>query len=81
METEEYRNAAKSLKEMTGNEIPTTYPFIIVILKWLLSEKVSIMFDWFRTDGYGANLPELKKRYPSLKDLRQCLDEDSAWKK
>lgn len=73
--------AAKDFKDVTGKDIPTTYPFVAVVLKWLLRTHLGIMFDWFKTDGFGAHLPALKKRYPFLKDFKTWLAEESAWKK
>ncbi|EME81864.1 uncharacterized protein MYCFIDRAFT_63656 [Pseudocercospora fijiensis CIRAD86] len=94
-ETSEYRNksislagdensvveAEKVFREVTGQKIPETYGFVARILKWLLHEQLGLMFDWFRTEGFGVDVAELRKRYPYLKDFSAWLETESAWKK
>ena len=73
--------AAKVFKRVTGKEIPSTYWFVGVLIKWLLWEKLGIMFTWFKTDGFGADIPELKRRFPFMQDFETWLELESAWKK
>ncbi|KAF7189944.1 NmrA-like family domain-containing oxidoreductase phqG [Pseudocercospora fuligena] len=74
--------AEKVFREVTGGQqIPETYGFVARILKWVLHEHLGIMFNWFATDGFGTDVPGLRKRYPYLKDFRAWLETESAWKK
>jgi hypothetical protein len=38
------------------------------------------MFTWFASDGYGANIPELKKIHPTMMGLGEFLEKESGWK-
>lgn len=94
-EEPEYRNRAISLAgdeispaeaatiftEVTGKEIPSTFAFVGWGLRVLLKDQLGLMFDWFKTDGFGVDVPGLKGRYPFLKDFRTWLRTESAWKK
>lgn len=94
-DTEQYRNKAVSLAgdeislrdfervfaEETGKQLPETLGLVARGLKWALNEQLGIMFNWFRTDGFGVDVAATKKTYPYLKDFRQWLNTESAWKK
>jgi len=72
--------AAEIFKEVTGKEIPSTFSFVGTSLRWVLWEQLGIMFNWFVSDGFGADVKGLKQRYPFMQDFRTWLAEDSAWK-
>ncbi|KAK5120007.1 hypothetical protein LTR85_007083 [Meristemomyces frigidus] len=94
-ETEEYRNKAISLagdeispneaaqifKEVTGEDIPWTYGFVGSMLRFVLYQHLGIMFNWFASHGFGADVKALRQRYPFLQDFRTWVAEESAWKK
>ena len=61
--------------------MPETYSFVGTLLKLAMSDELGKMFAWFKEVGYGVDVPALKKQYPFLKDWRQWLEEESAWKK
>ncbi|KXT09686.1 hypothetical protein AC579_188 [Pseudocercospora musae] len=71
--------AERVFREVTGQQIPETYEFIARILKWSLHEQLGIMCDWFRTHGFGVDVPQLRKRYPYLENFRAWLETESAW--
>jgi uncharacterized protein YbjT (DUF2867 family) len=73
--------AAQIFKENTGQEIPWTYSIVGRLLRWLLREQLGLMFDWFVSAGFKADIPSLRKRYPFLKDFKTWLIEESAWKR
>jgi uncharacterized protein YbjT (DUF2867 family) len=91
----EYRNQGISLagdeldpqqmadvfKQHTGEEIPTTYPFIARIIRWLLWEQLGIMFQWFADVGFKTDVQAVKKRYPFMKGFKEWLETESAWAK
>jgi hypothetical protein len=39
------------------------------------------MFDWFESDGFGVDVKATRKAYPFMKDFRQWLRTESAWRK
>ena len=73
--------AAKVFKEVTGQDVPETYSIFGTLAKWVMSDELGKMFAWFKATGYGVDVSELKKKYPFLKDFRQWLEEESAWRK
>ncbi|CAI6336655.1 unnamed protein product [Periconia digitata] len=73
--------AAKVFKEETGSTIPETFSFVGKGLKFALHEQLGIMFNWFKTDGFGVDAKQCKETYPFLKDFRAWLRTESAWKK
>ncbi|KAJ6190088.1 Peptidase C12 ubiquitin carboxyl-terminal hydrolase 1 [Penicillium mononematosum] len=92
MDPEESKNHAFSLagdeltfqqmsdifKDLTGKDVPTTFRIPV----WLMMAAVKdlgVMFKWFRDEGYGADIPALKKSNPSLKTFGDWLKEDSQF--
>lgn len=75
------RQLLDTFQSATGKPMPETYGFVARALKWLLHEQLGIMFDWFKSSGFGVDVPALRKRYPYMKDFRAWLDTESAWKK
>lgn len=73
--------AAQIFKEVTGQTIPSTFGIVGTLLKIVMKDEIGRMFDWFRDEGYGADFAALKQTYPFLRDFRQWLEEESAWKK
>ncbi|KAK3903609.1 hypothetical protein C8A05DRAFT_14433 [Staphylotrichum tortipilum] len=69
-----YDEMVKVFKQKTGAEPPKTFGFIARFVLWL-SEEMGTMFNFFEKEGYGANIPELKKVHPGLKDLGTWLEE------
>ncbi|CAG8261752.1 unnamed protein product [Penicillium nalgiovense] len=65
-------------KNLTGKDVPTTFRIPV----WLMMAAVKdlgVMFKWFRDEGYGADIPALKKLNPSLKIFGDWLKEDSQF--
>jgi len=65
-------------KEKTGADAPTTFGFLGSALLWGIKE-VGTMFHWFYTDGYGADVAELKKLHPGLLDLGAWLEKEGKF--
>ena len=94
-DTDKYRNAAIPLagdnislrdferifKEETGKQIPETFGLVAKGLKLALHEQLGLMFNWFKSDGFGVDIAAAKKAYPFLKDFREWLNTESAWRK
>jgi uncharacterized protein YbjT (DUF2867 family) len=67
-------------KTVVGKDMPETWWFVGPFFMWLMKE-VGTMFTWFRTDGFGANIAELKKEEPKLQDFATWLRDTSEFKK
>ncbi|CAG8000763.1 unnamed protein product [Penicillium nalgiovense] len=51
-------------KNLTGKDVPTTFRIPV----WLMMAAVKdlgVMFKWFWDEGYGADIPALKKLNPA----------------
>jgi len=76
-----FAEANAIFKEKTGlPQMPETYEFVVKGLLWAVKE-MSIMFDWFATDGYGADISALKKINLDLMSWSEWLGKDSGWVK
>jgi uncharacterized protein YbjT (DUF2867 family) len=67
-------------EKKTGQTLPMTYAFVAAIIQWL-SKDFGYMMKWMRTDGFGVNLAEIKRRKVDVKNFETWLETDSAWKK
>lgn len=68
-----WAQAAEIYKKNTGQDIPTTYEFIANLMLWAIAD-VGLMFRWFYTDGYRADIQALRKKHPSLLDWEGYLE-------
>lgn len=75
-----FAQAATVFKDKTGKDLPTTYRFLCSMALWLWKD-IGSMFRWFHDEGLGANVQELRKIYPELKDFRAWLEKDSQFMK
>ena len=73
--------AAKIFKEVTGQDMPHAYSFLGTLAKWMMSDELGKMFAWFVTMGFHADVGDVKRKYPFMKDFRAWLEEESAWRK
>ncbi|KAL2796714.1 hypothetical protein BJX66DRAFT_299114 [Aspergillus keveii] len=70
---------AKIFKSKTGKDVPTTFDFLARFVLWMVTD-LGKMYRWFHDEGYKADLQELKRVHPGLKDFRSWLETESAWK-
>ncbi|KAL8731809.1 MAG: hypothetical protein Q9181_004172 [Wetmoreana brouardii] len=84
---EEYRNRALSLagdevtfgeadvafKDKIGYRIPLTYEFLARFGLWL-SKDFGFMFDFFRDEGFGADIETLRKKRPEMLRFTDWLE-------
>jgi hypothetical protein len=68
-----WAEAAEVYKKKTGQDMPLTYEFIAHAMLWAVGD-MGIMFRWFYTDGFGADIPALRKRHPGLQDWKKYLE-------
>lgn len=73
-------DAARIFKEETGQDIPTTYPWLAWIIRNLVPD-LRHMFAWFGSTGFGTDVPAVRAQYPFMSDFRTWLREESDWKK
>ncbi|RFU35481.1 hypothetical protein B7463_g877, partial [Scytalidium lignicola] len=71
---------ARTFKEKTGRDVPMTFRFICSLLMMRIKE-FGTMFRWFAKEGYAADIPELKKIHPGLKNFGTWLEKDSPFLK
>lgn len=70
----------RMFKEKTGAEVPQTFHFVAWLVLYLLKD-FGYMMQWFADEGYGANIAELRKIHPGLKDFGTWLEKDSDYVK
>lgn len=74
-----YDQMASIFQQKTGKSIPATFQFLCSILMASMKD-MGYMFKWFHDGGYKADIPELKRINPGLKDFRTWLERDSEVK-
>jgi hypothetical protein len=75
-----YSQAGQIFKQKTGHVMPTTYDIIARAFLWGVKD-MGLMFKWFGTDGFGADVPTLKSMHPAMLTFGDWVDKKSAWKK
>ncbi|PYH49591.1 NmrA-like family protein [Aspergillus saccharolyticus JOP 1030-1] len=74
-----YEHLQRTVRAKTGRPLPTTYRVLCYLVLWVMGDPRT-MFTWFYDQGYGADIPRLRKLYPGLKNLDGWLEE-SEWVK
>ncbi|KAL1845972.1 hypothetical protein Plec18167_009074 [Paecilomyces lecythidis] len=75
-----YDEMAKIFQEKTGQPVPTTFgPLCSLFLASM--KDMGYMFKWFHDEGYKADIPQLRKTYPELKDFESWLEKESEFMK
>ena len=67
-------------KRLIGEDIPTTYSFIGRIVKYLAHEQLGVMFDWFKSDGFGADPKKYLNQLEGMEEFETWLRESSGWR-
>ncbi|KAJ5753990.1 uncharacterized protein N7511_008143 [Penicillium nucicola] len=75
-----YDQFAEIFQRKTGQPIPSTYRLLCSVFMASMKD-MGYMFKWFHDGGYKANIPELKKIHPGLKDFGTWLEKDSGFAK
>lgn len=92
MEPDEYKNKKITIagdeltydqfkdifEKKTGQSMPTTFRFVAAIINWMIKD-LGYMFKWFRDVGYGADILNLRKANPELKDFATWLEKESQF--
>ncbi|KAK1071077.1 hypothetical protein LTR74_003726 [Friedmanniomyces endolithicus] len=69
---------SQAFKNKTGQPMDGTFWFLGSFLKYMVAE-LGLMINWFGSDGYKANIPELKKMHPGLLTLEEWIEKKSAF--
>ncbi|KAE8353405.1 hypothetical protein BDV28DRAFT_133273 [Aspergillus coremiiformis] len=75
-----FEQMAKKFKTHTGKTVPTTFRFVTYCVMFLVRD-LRLMFQWFYTQGYGADLRQIKQIHPGVKDFETWLKEESQFVK
>lgn len=73
-------NVAQLTQAFKNKGVPSgpTFWFLGSILTYMVGE-LGIMIKWFGTDGYGADIPKLRKMNPSLMTMEDWLVKESKF--
>ncbi|KAI8245063.1 hypothetical protein K4K57_002638 [Colletotrichum sp. SAR 10_99] len=74
-----YAKAREVFQRVVGSEMPQTYGFFGRGMMWAIND-VGRMFEFFKREGYGADIQMLRKEEPRLQDFETWLKESSEWK-
>jgi len=73
-----FEQLSKKFVDVTGSPVGTTFGLLGKALKHGVKE-VGTMVNWFRDEGYKANITELKKVHPDLMDVETWLRRKSPF--
>ena len=74
-----YEEADEIFKSKIGHSMPTTYgPLVSGAL--LIMKDIRLMFKFFVEQGFGTDVPALKKRFPEMTGFGEWIDK-SPWVK
>lgn len=69
----------KAFANATGYPLGTTYSFLGSALMWGVTE-LGHMIGWFGSEGYKANISNLRKIHPELMNMETWVQKKSAFK-
>lgn len=75
-----FEQFSQTFEKVAGHPAGTTFSLLGTALKSGVSE-IGVMVDWFKNDGYKANIPEVKKAHPEVTSMEQWLKESAFVKK
>ena len=75
-----YEQADEIFKSKTGQNMPTTYGFLVTGMLWMMKD-IRLMFNFFQDEGFGTDIPALKKRFPEIKGFGEWVEKSSGWAK
>jgi len=73
-----FAEANEVFKGKVGTDMPKTFGFIGSAIMMMVGD-VGKMFNWFYTDGYGTDIPALKKQHPGLLSFGEWLEKESKF--
>ena len=69
---------SQAFQNTTGSRMDGTFWFLGSFLKYMVAE-LGTMINWFGSDGYRANISELKKMHPDLMNMETWIAQKSAF--
>lgn len=75
-----YEQFARIFQEQIGEPLPTTFRFFGAGLMAMMKD-MGYMFKWFHDEGYKADVKEIQKIHPGLKDFKTWLETESQFVK
>ncbi|KAL4902520.1 hypothetical protein BDW74DRAFT_157958 [Aspergillus multicolor] len=75
-----YDQFVKVFESKTGQKIPSTFRPLCSLFMAMMKD-MGYMFQWFHDEGYRADIAELKKIHPGLKDFEAWLETESEFMK
>ncbi|KAH8429553.1 NmrA/HSCARG family protein [Aspergillus melleus] len=73
-----FEQMAAAFERLTGRRVPTTFRLPVWAMMAAVKE-LGYMFKWFHDEGYGADLAEMRRMNPGLKDFGKWLVEESQF--
>ncbi|GLB12558.1 hypothetical protein AtubIFM57258_010242 [Aspergillus tubingensis] len=67
-------------EEKTGQPLPMTFRPICSLVMAMMKD-MGYMFQWFRNEGYRADIPRLREIHPEMMDFATWLKKESGFKK
>lgn len=68
----------KIFNKKYGKDLPITYAVFGHLLAFVAKD-LGKMLHWFHDEGYGTNIPELRREHPGLLDFETWLEKESKW--
>lgn len=69
---------ARAFKNTTGSDAIATFGFLGSVLRYMVTE-LAVMMDWFKSDGYKADIAKLKQMHPKLMDFETWIKQESKF--
>ncbi|RAK84434.1 NAD(P)-binding protein [Aspergillus costaricaensis CBS 115574] len=67
-------------EQKTGQPLPMTFRPICSLFMAMMKD-MGYMFQWFRNEGYRADIPRLREIHPEMMDFATWLKKESGFKK
>ncbi|KAI9150498.1 NmrA-like family domain-containing protein [Paramyrothecium foliicola] len=67
-----FSQLSQTFRTVTGQPVGTTYSLLGKALKHGVSE-MGVMVEWFKNEGYGANVAEIRKLHPRVTTMEAWL--------
>lgn len=75
-----FAQLSQTFEKTTGDTAGTTFSLLGKALKYAATE-VGVMVDWFKNDGYRANVSEVKRIHPQVTTMEGWLKQSAFVKK
>ncbi|GKZ36203.1 hypothetical protein AbraIFM66950_007199 [Aspergillus brasiliensis] len=67
-------------EQRTGQPLPTTFRPVCSLFMAMMKD-MGYMFQWFRNEGYKADIPRLRAIHPEMMDFATWLKKESGFRK